>query len=123
MSALVGLDHVQVAGPSGCERRARWFYGELLGLPELEKPEVLRARGGVWFELGGQQLHVGVQEPFTPARKAHPALLARTDELDALAERLVGARIEVSWDDAIDGVRRFFAEDPFGNRLEFVGGA
>ncbi len=123
MSALVGLDHVQVAGPSGCESRARWFYGELLGLPELEKPEVLRARGGVWFELGGQQLHVGVQEPFTPARKAHPALLARTDELDALAERLVGARIEVSWDDAIDGVRRFFAEDPFGNRLEFVGGA
>ena len=123
MTALVGLDHVQVAAPSGCEARARWFYGELLGLSELEKPEALRARGGAWFELGGQQLHVGVQEPFTPARKAHPALLARTDELDALAERLVGAGIGVSWDDAIDGVRRFFAEDPFGNRLEFVGGA
>jgi len=123
VSALVGLDHVQVAGPSGCESRARWFYGELLGLAELGKPEVLRARGGVWFELGGQQLHVGVQEPFTPARKAHPALLTGTDRLDALAERLTGAGVEVGWDEAIDGVRRFFAADPFGNRVEFVGGA
>ena len=73
-------------------RRARRFYGELLGLPEIDKPEPLRARGGVWFALGGQQLHVGVQEPFSPARKAHPALRARADELDALARRLAGAR-------------------------------
>ncbi len=123
MSALVGLDHVQVAAPRGCEPRARRFYGDLLGLAELEKPEVLRARGGVWFALGDQQLHVGVQEPFTPARKAHPALRARADQLDALAQRLAGAGVEVGWDAAIGGVRRFFAADPFGNRLEFVGGA
>jgi catechol 2,3-dioxygenase-like lactoylglutathione lyase family enzyme len=123
VSSIVGLDHVQVAAPAGCEAPARRFYGELLGLAELDKPEALRARGGVWFALGGQQLHVGVQEPFTPARKAHPALLARTDQLDALAERLGGAGVEVCWDEAIGGVRRFFAADPFGNRLEFVGGA
>lgn len=123
MSALVGLDHVQVAAPAGCEPPARRFYGELLGLPELEKPESLRARGGVWFALGGQQLHVGVQEPFAPARKAHPGLLTRIDELDGLAERLADAGVEVTWDDAIEGVPRFFAADPFGNRLEFVGGA
>jgi catechol 2,3-dioxygenase-like lactoylglutathione lyase family enzyme len=123
VSFIVGLDHVQVAAPAGCEAQARRFYGELLGLVELQKPGALRARGGVWFALGGQQLHVGVQEPFTPARKAHPALLAGTDRLDALAERLTGAGVEVGWDEAIDGVRRFFAADPFGNRLEFVGGA
>ena len=122
MTAIVGLDHVQVAAPPGCEPRARRFYGELLELAELEKPEALRARGGVWFALGGQQLHIGVQDPFAPARKAHPALLVRADKLDALAERLSGGGVEVSWDEAIDGVRRFFAEDPFGNRVEFIGG-
>ena len=122
MTALVGLDHVQVAAPSGCEPGARRFYGELLGLTELEKPEALRVRGGVWFALGRQQLHVGVQEPFIPARKAHPALLAHREQLDALADRLSAGGVDVSWDDAIEGVRRFFAEDPFGNRLEFVGG-
>ena len=69
------LDHVQVAAPPGCEPEARRFYGQLLGLVELEKPAPLRARGGVWFALGGgAQLHIGVEDPFAPARKAHPAL-------------------------------------------------
>ena len=122
MTVLVGLDHVQVAAPPGCEPRARRFYGELLELAELEKPEALRARGGVWFALGGQQLHVGVQDPFAPARKAHPGLLVRADKLVALAQRLSGGGVQVSWDEAIGGVRRFFAEDPFGNRMEFIGG-
>ena len=79
------LDHVQVAAPPGCEAEARRFYGDLLGLAEVEKPEPLRSRGGVWFE----QLHVGVEEDFAPARKAHPAL--RVPDLDALAERLAAA--------------------------------
>jgi hypothetical protein len=74
----------------------------------------------VWFACGpAQQLHVGVEEPFAPARKAHPALLA--GDLDALAARLAAAGVDVSWDDAIPGVRRFYAADPFGNRLELVG--
>jgi catechol 2,3-dioxygenase-like lactoylglutathione lyase family enzyme len=122
VTVLIGLDHVQVAAPSGCEPRARWFYGELLGLAELDKPDALRARGGVWFARGRQQLHVGVQQPFTPASKAHPALLARRNGLEALAARLDAAGVEITWDEAIEGVRRFFAQDPFGNRLEFVGG-
>jgi catechol 2,3-dioxygenase-like lactoylglutathione lyase family enzyme len=107
---------VQVAAPPGCEPAARRFYGELLGLPELEKPEPLRPRGGVWFAVGAQQLHVGVEEAFAPARKAHPAL--RADDLEALADRLAGAGHDVRWDDAVPG--RFFTEDPFGNRLELV---
>jgi catechol 2,3-dioxygenase-like lactoylglutathione lyase family enzyme len=104
------IDHVQVAAPPGCEAAARAFYGGVLGLREIGKPDELRARGGVWFE----QLHVGVEDPFTPARKAHPAFLV--DDLDALAERIG----DVTWDDALPGVRRFYASDPFGNRLEFV---
>jgi catechol 2,3-dioxygenase-like lactoylglutathione lyase family enzyme len=88
---VVGLDHVQIAAPSGCEEDARGFYGDVLGLPEIGKPAPLRARGGVWFSLGAQQLHVGVQEPFSPATKAHPALRVAPGRLDVLAERLAKA--------------------------------
>src|SRR5436305_14463833 len=114
----IGLDHVQLAAPAGCEAEARRFYGELLGLEELPKPPALQGRGGAWFRLGAQQLHIGVDERFVPARKAHPALSVA--DLDRLAERLAAAGEEVAWDDAIAGVRRFFTHDPWGNRLEFV---
>jgi catechol 2,3-dioxygenase-like lactoylglutathione lyase family enzyme len=119
---IVGLDHVQVAAPPGCEPEARRFFGELLGLTEVEKPELLRARGGVWFAVGAQQLHVGVTEPFSPAAKAHPALLVAPGEIDALAERLGAAGALVLWDEALPGGRRFYSQDPWGNRIELVAG-
>jgi catechol 2,3-dioxygenase-like lactoylglutathione lyase family enzyme len=120
--APIGLDHVQVAAPSGSEDDARRFYGELLGMAELRKPDALRARGGVWFSCGDdRQLHVGIAEPFAPASKAHPALLVRRADLDRLAERLAAAGCTVSWDEAIPGTRRFFTADPWGNRIELVG--
>jgi catechol 2,3-dioxygenase-like lactoylglutathione lyase family enzyme len=109
----VRLDHVQLAAPAGCEEEARRFFGELLGLREIEKPPSLAARGGVWFE----HLHIGVEDDFRPARKAHPAFAV--DDLDALAARLG----DVTWDDGLPGVRRFYAADPWGNRLEFVDSA
>ncbi|MEA2395758.1 MAG: hypothetical protein QOJ82_3649 [Solirubrobacteraceae bacterium] len=113
---IAGLDHVQVAAPPGGENAARAFYAELLGLPEIVKPERLRARGGVWFQCGDHQLHVGVEEPFAPARKAHPALaVPRTAELAVLAERLQAAGRPVAWDGP-----RIYTEDPFGNRLELL---
>ena len=115
---VIRLDHVQVAAPAGCEEAARHFYGELLGLPEVEKPAVLRGRGGVWFALGEQQLHVGVEQEFRPARKAHAALRVAAVELDALASRLSQAGARVQWDDELPAVRRFFSEDPWGNRIE-----
>jgi catechol 2,3-dioxygenase-like lactoylglutathione lyase family enzyme len=71
---IMGIDHVQIAAPKGCEREARKFYGKLLGLPEIRKPRKLQEKGDVWFRLGDSQLHVGVQEDFTPATKAHPAI-------------------------------------------------
>lgn len=117
----VGLDHVQVAAPPGSEDDARRFYGELLGMPELPKPPVLRARGGVWFSCGAGQLHVGIAEPFVAAAKAHPALAVRAVDLDRLAERLSEAGRPVQWDDAIPGTRRFYTADPWGNRIELVG--
>ncbi|MGH2929403.1 MAG: glyoxalase, partial [Solirubrobacteraceae bacterium] len=69
---IIGIDHVQLAAPRGREADARAFYGDLLGMTELPKPEQLRARGGCWFRAGAQELHVGVDEAFAPARKAHP---------------------------------------------------
>ena len=117
---VLGIDHVQVAAPAGSEAEARRFYGELLGLAELEKPPALRARGGVWFACGAQQLHIGISEPFTPADKAHPALRVRLAELDGLAARLAEAGAPVLWDDAIPRTRRLYTADPWGNRIELV---
>jgi catechol 2,3-dioxygenase-like lactoylglutathione lyase family enzyme len=115
---LDGIDHVQLAAPPGCEAEARRFFGGLLGLAELEKPESLRGRGGVWFRLGAQQLHVGVDPEFSPARKAHPALA--TSRYDQVLERLDAAGAVVEVDDAIPGLRRCFIRDPWENRIELV---
>jgi len=114
---ITGIDHVQVAAPAGCEAQARAFYGHLLGLEELPKPEELAARGGCWFRAGGQELHVGVDDAFVPARRAHPGLVV--SDLDELARRLGDAGFAVTHDDSIPGTRRIHVEDPFGNRLEF----
>jgi catechol 2,3-dioxygenase-like lactoylglutathione lyase family enzyme len=120
LGSAPALDHVQVAAPPGCEQAARRFYGELLGLPELEKPAPLRGRGGVWFSLAGAQLHIGVAEPFVPASRAHPALRVDQARLDALAARLTEAGAPVDWGHELEGVRRFFTADPWGNRLEVM---
>ncbi len=114
---ITGIDHVQVAAPSGCENAARAFYGDLLGLEELRKPEALQGRGGCWFRAGGQELHVGVESSFAPALKAHPGFVVA--DLASLRAALHDAGIVTHDDDSIPGSRRFFAADPFGNRLEF----
>jgi catechol 2,3-dioxygenase-like lactoylglutathione lyase family enzyme len=120
---VLSLDHVQLAAPAGCEAEARRYFGDLLGLIEVEKPEPLRSRGGVWFRVGSQQLHVGVEDGFTPALKGHPALRVAPGDLDALAERLSAAGAKVEWDDALPGERRFYSEDPWGNRIELLAAA
>jgi catechol 2,3-dioxygenase-like lactoylglutathione lyase family enzyme len=112
------IDHVQIAAPQGCEREARVFFGELLGLTEIDKPEPLRSRGGCWFQVGGRQLHIGVDESFRPSKKAHTALA--TSEIDLLFTRLEDAGVPCEWDRAVARLKRFYAEDPWGNRIEFT---
>lgn len=120
-SPFAGLDHVQVAAPPGCEAEARRFYGELLGLEEIAKPESLAASGGVWFACGAQEVHLGIAEDSAPAAKAHPGLrVTDTATLDELAERLRAAGALVEPDDRLPGHRRFYTRDPFGNRLELL---
>ncbi|AEB46253.1 VOC family protein [Micromonospora maris] len=112
------IHHVQLACPRDSEDRSRAFYVDLLGLTELTKPPTLAARGGCWFSGYGAELHLGVEDDFRPARKAHPALLR--PDLDALATRLTAAGCPVTWSDDLPGLRRFHTTDPHGNRLEFL---
>ncbi len=121
MSVVLGLDHVQIAMPAGEEAAARVFYGELLGLDELPKPEPLVSRGGVWFRCGELEIHLGVELGFRPAKKAHAALIV--DDLDVFAERLGAAGHDVKEAEVLGGRRRFHSADPFGNRLELMASA
>lgn len=115
---IIGIDHVQIAMPAGQEDIARDFYEGLLGLREVPKPEPLRARGGAWFEGPGTIVHVGVEDPFVAARKAHPAFIV--SDLEALAALLIDAGHEVVPDETLSNVRRAYTADPFGNRIELI---
>lgn len=118
MTGIVGIHHVQLAAPAGSEDRLRWFYGAVLGLPEVAKPPVLAARGGVWFRSAHVELHLGVEEGFAPARKAHPGLLV--DGLEDYARRIESHGMAVEWDDSFPGYRRCYVADPHGNRIELM---
>ena len=115
---LTALDHVQLAMPPGREDEARAFYGGLLGLPERPKPPQLRARGGCWFEHGAVKVHLGVEEGFAPARKAHPVFVV--DDLPGLVTKLERAGCRVVEDQRLDGCERRYVDDPFGNRIELL---
>lgn len=115
--AIVGIHHVQVSCPPGSEDLLRHFYGVICGMPEIPKPPLLAARGGVWFAAGERELHCGVEEGFRPALKAHPCLAV--DDIDAVAAAVAGAGGDVLWETNIPGTRRFHTHDPVGNRIEF----
>ena len=115
---LLGLHHIQLAMPEGEEEAALKFYGAILGLTQVAKPPELAPRGGLWFRDGALEVHLGIEEPFTPARKAHPAFLVRN--LATLRERIETAGYRVTDDVALEGVHRCHVRDPFGNRLELV---
>ncbi len=115
---LTRLDHVLLAIPPASEDRCRRFYVGLLGMTEQTKPPNLAKRGGLWLRSGSVELHLGVEKDFRAARKAHPAF--RVSDLDALAERMAKAGHDVTWDNEVEDVRRFFAFDPVGNRIEFI---
>lgn len=112
------INHIQLAAPKGSEDIARNFFKSILGIHELEKPEELKKRGGVWFQFANHQIHIGIEEPFYPAKKAHPAF--EIENIEALKIHLIKNGIQVIEDDNLPGAKRCFISDPFGNRLEFL---
>jgi catechol 2,3-dioxygenase-like lactoylglutathione lyase family enzyme len=114
------LHHVQVACPRGGEDAARRFWAEGLGMTEVAKPGALAGRGGCWFRAGTAEIHVGVEEPFAPARKAHPALVV--EDLDAVAARLgaLGFEVDRSERRTFPGFQRCHVHDAHGNRVELL---
>ncbi|MEV6169472.1 VOC family protein [Streptomyces sp. NPDC051954] len=115
---ITAVDHVQLAAPPGSEERLRSYYVDVLGLTEIPKPPALAARGGCWFRTGPVQLHLGIEEDFRPARKAHPGL--RVVDIETYAARLEAHGATVVRDENLPGYRRFYSADPVGNRLEFL---
>lgn len=118
MPRIADIDHVQVAIPPGADDAARAFYGGVLGLQEVPKPAPLNASGGVWFQMGATQLHIGAEQGFAPNKKAHPAFVVEGFEeyCALLRERGVAVREEAQ----VYGRRRAGIEDPFGNRVELI---
>lgn len=115
------IDHVQIAAPPGAENAARHFFGEVLGLRELPKPAPLAARGGAWFVCGALQLHIGIENDFRPQKKAHVALrLPDRGALASLRARIASFGIATRDGENAGGMVRFYADDPWGNRMEFV---
>ena len=115
---FIAIDHVQLAMPRGAEDAARLFYRDLLGMIEIPKPPELAKRGGVWFQSGEVQIHLGVEEDFRPAQKAHPALRCR--DYHALTAKLRARGVPVQDDISIPGVTRCHVQDCFGNRMELI---
>jgi catechol 2,3-dioxygenase-like lactoylglutathione lyase family enzyme len=117
---IVGIDHVQLAMPPGpeAEVRAEAFYRGLLGLPRVAKPPELAARGGCWFELGPAKVHLGVEDEFRPARKAHPALVVAG--LEDLCRHLDESGYPTRRAEDVPGRPQWYVDDPFGNRIELI---
>jgi catechol 2,3-dioxygenase-like lactoylglutathione lyase family enzyme len=116
---IVSIDHVQIAMPTGQEEKARAFYIELLGFTEIPKPAELAKRGGVWFQSGNMQLHLGVEADFRPARKAHPAFVVQDLATLIAAVQAAGYETDTS-QPPLHGYRRAHVFDPFGNRIELM---
>ncbi len=116
--SVLGIDHVQLAMPVGGEDVARGFYRDVLGLREQPKPSNLAARGGCWFENDLVKIHLGVDEDFQAATKAHPGLLVR--ELQPIVEACRACGFHVTSAELLEGYRRVHVHDPFGNRIELL---
>ncbi len=119
MARITGIDHVQLAMPVGGEAQAREFYGNVLHLPEIPKPAHLAVRGGVWFQCGASQIHLGGDDNFRAAKKAHPAL--KVDDLAGFLAALSALGVAVKPEEAVGGMDRVTINDPFGNRVELIG--
>ncbi|HLR19359.1 MAG TPA: VOC family protein [Staphylococcus sp.] len=117
-SYFLGIDHVQVTTPPNCESEVRKFYSEILGFQEINKPNNLAKKDGVWFQVGQQQLHVGIEHDFSPAKKAHPAFLVK--DASSVRKSLEAKSVEIIYGDELEDADHFYIFDPFDNRLEII---
>lgn len=115
---IVDLHHIQIAIPKNQEETARAFYGAILGFSEIAKPTELRGRGGLWFEAPNIQLHLGVEDPFTPAKKAHPGFRVKSLKNSILHLQAKGIAYRTDID--LPGIKRIYIDDPYGNRIELL---
>jgi catechol 2,3-dioxygenase-like lactoylglutathione lyase family enzyme len=115
---ILSLDHVQLAIPAGVEALARSFYTGILGLTEVTKPASMAGRSSIWFAAGPVNLHLGIEEDFHPAKRAHPALVV--DDLDEIVAACQRAGLPTRPDTSFTNFRRVHVFDPFGNRLELM---
>lgn len=112
------IDHVQLATPLYSEEKARVFYVKKLRFEEVEKPSVLKKRGGIWVKAAHVNIHIGIEHPFVPAKKAHPAI--RVQHLSVFKQYLLTQGVSYSEDENLPGADRIYVYDPFGNRIEFL---
>lgn len=119
---MESIDHVQLAMPPGpeAEAQAEGFFEGVLGIPRVPKPPELAARGGCWFEQGPAKIHIGVEEDFRPARKAHVALVVA--HLDDLCRLLEESGHPTRRTEDVPDKPQWYVNDPFGNRIELVPG-
>jgi catechol 2,3-dioxygenase-like lactoylglutathione lyase family enzyme len=115
---ITSLDHIQLAMPRGGENAARRFYAGVLGFTEVDKPAHLAARGGCWFQSGSVKVHLGIEDDFRAARKAHPAFLVA--DLATTINRLKDAGIAIVTDEPLPDYDGVYVSDPFGNRIELL---
>ena len=113
---IIGIDHVQIAAPKALESECLKFYRVVLALPEIEKPDELRARGGAWFQVGPLQMHVGIDPDASPSSKRHICFLVRDISAAKAAIQSHGGTIDS--EGVAEGLKRFFIRDPAGNRIE-----
>ncbi|NJM50936.1 MAG: glyoxalase [Sphingomonadales bacterium] len=118
MIYITALDHISLAMPVGGEAEARAYFSDLLGLSEIAKSDDGNRPDGCWFDLGDQQLHLLIDEAFSPTKRAHPAFVI--DDLDGLRARIAEKGFSITLFRPSEGRERFFSEDPFGNRIEFI---
>ena len=113
---ITSIDHVQIAVPKALEAESLKFYREVLSLPEIPKPEELRARGGAWFQIGSLQMHIGVDPDASPRSKRHVCFLVR--DLSKAKADVIGHGVAIEEESVAEGLSRFFIRDPAGNRIE-----
>jgi catechol 2,3-dioxygenase-like lactoylglutathione lyase family enzyme len=120
MMEVIALNHVNVTVPRSLEVAAKHFYGSVLGLEEIPKPEGSRGHGGAWYQLGGVQLHLSLEDGVeNHVSKRHVCYVVR--DLAEAEKSFRDARVEVIPDDSpIPGWPRFYVHDPGGNRIEIA---